>query len=464
MPHEPLNLNVDRRVFIKGLGYVSAGLFLATLGGCESCVEQIKNRPVRRRLRTGSAEVDAAIATYKDAVAAMKALPASNPRSWSAQAGIHGSSTAFNFCHHGTVHFFSWHRAYLVYFERICQELTGNKNFGLPYWNWNQNPQLHSEFTASGSPLFHPRVNTTVAGVFDFSNANLNSIFSDTNFFSFSDQLEGSPHNTAHISIGGDFGGFGSAIDPVFWAHHCMVDYCWAKWNIEMENDNTNDGAWNGTSWDHFVDGQGNQASATAGATTLMPLISYQYESSAIGNNLAEAVIAAKDFKKIEDRVRKGADVRFDVKQRVRIADQARLTLARPLSLAAPVAPRDFSAVVQSDSATERVFASIEWAQMPPANDFFVRVFLNLPGANIQTPTTDPHFAGSFAFFGTHHGKTDFLVNVTDTLKRIGANAGSNLSVQLVAVPANDSFARPDVEIVLEKIDLIVTPVLVRSE
>ena len=465
MPHEPLNLNVDRRVFIKGLGYVSAGLFLATLGGCESCVEQIKNRPVRRRLRTGSAEVDAAIATYKNAVAAMKALPASNPRSWSAQAAIHGSSTAFNFCHHGTVHFFSWHRAYLVYFERICQELTGDKSFGLPYWNWNQNPQLHSAFTDAGSPLFHPRFTTTVAGVFDFSNTNLNNIFSDTNFFTFSDQLEGSPHNTAHTWIGGDMGSTGSAVDPLFWAHHCMIDYCWAKWNIEMDNDNTNDGAWNGTSWDHFVDGQGNQASATAGATTLMPLISYQYESSTIGSNLAmKAAIAARDFKKIEERVRRGADVRFDVKQRVRIADQARLTLARPLSLAMPVAPRDFAAIVESDRATERVFASIEWAQMPPTNDFFVRVFINLPGANIQTPTTDPHFAGSFAFFGTHHGKTDFLVNVTDTLKRIGANAGSNLSVQLVAVPVTGSFARPDVEIVLEKIDLIVTPVLVRTE
>lgn len=471
MPIEPLDLNVDRRVFIKGLGWVGTGLFLATLGGCESCIDKIKNRPVRRRLRTGSAEVDAAIATYKNAVELMRNLPGSDSRRWNAQAEIHGSSSAFNFCQHGTDHFFSWHRAYLVYFERICQELTGDKSFGLPYWNWNQNPQIHSAFTQAGSPLSHPRVNTTVAGVYDFSNANLNNIFSDTNFFTFSSQLEGSPHNEAHTWIGGAFGGFGSAFDPLFWVHHCMVDYCWAKWNIEMDNDNTNDGGWNGTSWDHFVDGQGNPASATAGATVLMPLISYQYESSAIGSNPAKAAMAAKDFQKIETRLRKGADVRFDVKQRVRIADQARLTLARPLSLAAPVAPRDFAAIVESDRATERVFASIDWAQLPPTNDFFVRVFVNLPGANIQTPTADPHFAGSFAFFGTHaagehgdHGKTDFLVNVTDVLKRIGANAGRGISVQLVAVPVTGSFARPDTELVLEKIDLIVSPVLVRTE
>src|SRR5574342_112070 len=94
MPYEPLELNtslnggLDRRVFIHGLGFVSLGLFLSTLGGCESCVEQIKNRPTRRRLRTGSPEVDAAIATYKNAVTAMKARPSSDPRSWDAQAGI----------------------------------------------------------------------------------------------------------------------------------------------------------------------------------------------------------------------------------------------------------------------------------------------------------------------------------------------------------------------------------------
>jgi tyrosinase len=102
---------------------VSAALLLSTLGGCESCLERIKKRPTRRRLRTGSPEVDAAIATYKEAVTLMKALPASNPRSWSAQAALHGtvSPNVFNFCQHGTNHFFSWHRAYLLYFEQICR-------------------------------------------------------------------------------------------------------------------------------------------------------------------------------------------------------------------------------------------------------------------------------------------------------------------------------------------------------
>ena len=66
-------------------------------------------------------------------------------------------------------------------------------------------------------------------------------------------------------------------------AHHCMVDYCWAKWNIELGNDNTNDAGWAGTSWNHFVDQNGDPVNVTAGLTTIMPLLSYQYESSAVG-------------------------------------------------------------------------------------------------------------------------------------------------------------------------------------
>jgi tyrosinase len=479
MPSELLNLNVDlergfdRRVFIKGLGFVSMGLLLSTLGGCEACVDQIKNRPTRRRLRTGSAEVDAAIATYKNAVTLMKGLPAGDPRSWNNQAGLHGTvAGGFNFCQHGTDHFFSWHRAYLLYFEWICQELTGDKTFGLPYWNWNQDPAMHSAFTDPGSPLSHPRVNTTVAGNSAFSNATLNTIFSDTNFFTFSSQVEGTPHNMVHNVVGDDMVTGGSPQDPVFWAHHCMVDYCWAKWNIELGNNNTNDSGWINTSWNHFVDGKGNPLTVTAGATTIMPLLSYQYESSAIGGFAAAAKIAAKDFKKLETRLKQGADMRFDVKSRVRIAERARLSLAQPLSMETRMKPGDFSALVESDSARERVFASVDWAQLPPANDFFVRVFVNLPGANIHTSTDDPHFAGSFAFFGTdgehggHHGKTDFLVNVTETLKRVGrgGQSGDGISIQLVAVPVTNAFARPDTELVLEKIDLIVSPVLVRSE
>src|SRR5215471_498419 len=91
-----LSRNVSRRVFVQGLGLISASLVLGVIGGCdlEKLIDAIVHRPIRRRLRAGSPEVDADIATYKQAVTLMKDLDNTNPgdpRSWKNQAGIHGT-------------------------------------------------------------------------------------------------------------------------------------------------------------------------------------------------------------------------------------------------------------------------------------------------------------------------------------------------------------------------------------
>lgn len=473
----PLN-NVGRRVFVKGLGFVSVALLLGTLGGCDKLLDAIKNRPTRRRLRTGSPDVDADIDTYRQAVTAMKALPAGDPRSWTAQAGIHGTVVGgFNFCEHGTDHFFDWHRAYLFWFEKICQKLTGNSKFGLPYWNWNQNLDINPAFLDTSSPLFLARNRTSMSGSNSITTAALDPIFADTNFFTFGQQVEGTPHNNVHGYIGGTMGTGGSALDPIFWTHHCMVDYCWAKWNIELGNNNTNDPTWINHVNSHFVDADGNAATDTAGITTLMPLLSYQYESSAIGSSPAEAAIATKAaFQMIEKRVREGANIKFEIKQRIRLADVAAISIAKPLFKESSVASKDFARIIDSDTANERVFASIEFAQLPPRSDFSVRVFLNLPNANSSTSIEDPHYAGSFTFFGTeapnatrgeHKHQPKFLVNLTNTIQRLKRNQelkdATPISLQLVPVPFAGKFEREDTQLVLNAIDIIMTPVIINS-
>lgn len=470
---DPLQMP-GRRVFVKGVGSVSVLLVSGLLGGCEKLAEAIRNRPVRRRLRTGSAEVDAAIDLYRQAVAAMKALPAADARRWAAQAAIHGTSAGFNYCQHGTNHFFDWHRAYLFHFEKICQKLTNNSKFGLPYWNWNQTPDIHPAFLDNTSTLFLARTRTSMSGATSTLTTTLDPIFSDTNFFSFGQQLEGTPHNNVHTYIGGTLGGFSSALDPLFWMHHCMVDYCWAKWNIEMGNDNTNDSTWLNQDNGQFVDADGNAATTKAVVTILMPLLSYRYESSAIGSAPAALELTAKaDFKKVEDRLRKGADIRFDIKRRVRLAERAVTSIGRPLSQETRLAPAEFAGIVNSDAATERVFASIEYAQLPANSDFVVRVFVNLPGASSTTPIDDPHYAGAFTFFGTttpeatHSHQPKFLVNLTDTLQRLKRlqqlSDSTPLSIQLVPTPFSGQFERADTELVLNSVDLIVTPVILKS-
>ena len=96
---------------------------------------------------------------------------------------------------------------------------------------------------------------------------------------------------------------------------------------------------------------------------------------------------------------------------------------------------------MQASAASERVLLVLGQVEQPAAADFFVRVFINAPGAiEAATPITDPHYAGSFAFFldsGAHAGMpmapTGFTVDVTDTVRRVGT--GDQLDVQLVAVP-----------------------------
>jgi tyrosinase len=469
---DPLS-NAGRRVFIKGLGFVSVALLLGILGASDKLAAAVENRPIRRRLRTDWPEVAADIETYRQAVAAMKALPASDPRSWTAQAGIHGTvAGGFNFCEHGTDHFFDWHRAYLFYFEKICQKLTGNAQFGLPYWNWNQNRDIHPAFLDAASTLFLARNRNSMSGSNSVTTSALDPIFSDSNFFTFGQQLEGTPHNNVHTFIGRTMGSGGSALDPLFWMHHCMVDYCWAKWNIELGNNNTNNSTWVNHVNSHFVDADGNAASETAGNTTLMPLLSYRYESSAIGSSIATAAVAAKaDFQALEKRIREGADIRFEIKQRIRLAERAAMSIAAPRLQESPVAPQDFARIIDSDKARERVFASVDFAQLPPSSDFSVRVFVNLPNANSSTPAEDPHYAGSFTFFGTeageHKPKVNFLVNLTNTIQRLKRNQeltdATPITLQLVPAPFAGQFERADTQLVLNGIEIIITPVIINS-
>jgi tyrosinase len=476
---------LSRRVFVKGLGFVTVGLILGTIGGCnlDKLLEAIANRPTRRRLRVGSPEVDADIATYRQGVTLMKALLPNDPRSWNNQAGIHGTvAGGFLWCQHNSDHFFDWHRAYLLNFERIIQKLTGNAKFGLPYWNWNQNPDIHPAFLDPNSSLFLARTRTSMNGqpTGAVTTPTLDPIFADTNFFTFSHQIEGTPHNTVHGYIGSTMGTGGSPLDPIFWAHHCMVDYCWAKWNLELGNNNTNDSTWVNTNNEHFVDADGNPTSSTAGITTVMPLLSYQYESSAIGSSPAAAAIKTKSaYEKLKRRIEAGANVRFDIKRRIPIAERAAISIARPVSKETKVAPQEFAAILSSDAAKERIFASVEFAELPPSSDFSVRVFVNLPNANSGTPQEDPHYAGSFAFFGMQllnapeaaehpHQQPKFLVNITATLQKLRQRQelreGTPISIQLVAVPFAGKFEKPETQLVLNRIEIIITPVIVNDQ
>ena len=224
----------SRRDFLKGATALGITSMAIATGACESCYNKIKERPTRRNIANLAAN-DPIIQTYKDAVNAMKNLPAGDGRNWTKQAEIH-----LNKCVHGNWWFLPWHRAYLFYFEAICRKLTGNNDFALPYWNWTTSTSIPAPFWGAGNPLLNPTRTATQASVVNSSicgASNINSILGQTNFLLFASAqataqnqnngygvLEGSPHNYVHGFVGGEMATYMSPLDSVFWCHHNMIE------------------------------------------------------------------------------------------------------------------------------------------------------------------------------------------------------------------------------------------------
>ncbi len=406
---------LSRRDFIRHNSTFVGLYLLFALGGCESLLNAIKNRPIRRRVDPSSSLSMSQLDIYKQALTLMSALPASDPRNFANQAAIHGSVVTgqFNKCPHSSEYFFPWHRYYLLYFERICQKLTGEDHFGLPYWNWAIDHSVPSPFWDTSSPLYHQPRGATAASVNDpgiFSQSNMETILSEPNFYIFGSNssfgagtLESGPHNNTHVFVGGDMGAGGSAVDPIFWVHHCMVDYCWANWNIYRDNNNPNDPQWGNKTWNSdFVDQDGHQANAEAALSVLFPLLSYQYDCSPLGTThpcVPWETWHEKDLKELEKRLKSGADVHFDIKQRIPFSNGATLAFGKSDQKELPIKFDEVNKIFESP-VSERLLLNLGLANFPSENNYFVRVFVDKPDATVQTPVDDIHYAGSFAFFG----------------------------------------------------------------
>src|SRR5438445_10142519 len=156
MSPEPLS----RRQFITVAGTIAAsGIASARAGTCRRRRRGGSPQSPQRRLFASSLRVRPDIASLseeqlgslRNGVAAMKALPASDPRSWRFQANMHGTlgpatSPLFNQCEHGTLLFLAWQRGYLYYFERILRQAAGEPSLTLPYWDWPASPTLPDAF------------------------------------------------------------------------------------------------------------------------------------------------------------------------------------------------------------------------------------------------------------------------------------------------------------------------------
>jgi tyrosinase len=235
----------------------------------------------------------AQITSLRRGIQAMMSRPVTDPTSYRFQANIHGTEDtptntqemqSWNQCEHGSFYFFSWHRMYLYFFDRILRAAAQDPNLVLPYWNWGDPAQrtlplpFRQPADATNSLYIAPPGRPTAldAGTASLSSATVDDsgAFSDVNFETggmlgngfgggtatpaqfngATGDLEMQPHNVVHSALGGLMGIVDTAAqDPIFWLHHANIDRLWNHW-IQQGGGRTDptDAAWLNTTFTFY--------------------------------------------------------------------------------------------------------------------------------------------------------------------------------------------------------------------
>lgn len=198
----------------------------------------------------------AQLAALRSGVRKMQAIR--DNRGFAALAGIHGWPQYR--CKHSSETtqarlFLPWHRAYLYEFELAL--LEQDKDARLPWWNWPASrqsgiPAAYADQEAEGgpNPLAGSALPTDVPHrPPDWSATThrtpgppgrlpdaktVEAIVKQPDYYDFELALETQLHNLVHGWVGGSMGEINTAAyDPLFWAHHTMVDRIWSLWQSQ---------------------------------------------------------------------------------------------------------------------------------------------------------------------------------------------------------------------------------------
>ncbi|HEY2442291.1 MAG TPA: tyrosinase family protein [Streptosporangiaceae bacterium] len=238
------------------------------------------------RLRKSVATLTGAdLAGLRAALVAMQGI--SDDRGYQHYAGIHGLPLPGYCVHHDAAGilgnlpagplFLPWHRAYLYFFELALQDAGQDATVALPWWDWTTDPAQPSEIlaayameTASGqpNPLYQgpivaipdsqwegerrtltddtgidpgplPAVTFRQPGALPAAPPGLptppevKKALSSPSFVDFSQRIE-RIHDAVHVWVGGTMSEIPvAAYDPLFYAHHTMIDRLWWLWQLQ---------------------------------------------------------------------------------------------------------------------------------------------------------------------------------------------------------------------------------------
>jgi tyrosinase len=340
------------------------------------------------------------VAALQDAYTKMQAIAETDNRGWVYWAEYHGYNR--NECWHdprvgpdGTLYnlFLPWHRAYLVFFDNAARDQ--NADAILPWWDWTSDVSHQSGVPTAyrsgnsaletgpvpsigGRPARRTRRNPSAPGDLP-TKADVDALLLLSDFRDFSDQLQGI-HNSVHGWTGGDMGSIAtSAFDPVFWAHHCMIDRIWYLWQLKYGVN---------TIPQEYL-GMALFPGYTVEQVLDVHALGYDYAAAAVaaGTDVPPGVAVAPD----EEVPAAGGP---DVQEAAPPSDPEPPTTAPPFTSD----PIDVTPLDSDPSRTDIEFHNVEHA----GPSYEGRVYINNPDADENTGTGDASYAGSYYVFG--HG------------------------------------------------------------
>jgi tyrosinase len=211
------------------------------------------------RLRAAGA-TEPHMTSFAQAMTAAQAI--TDNRGYNFIAGFHGAPSWYCWHHQTNPHtpmqarlFLPWHRAYLWWLEQALQDQLAG--VALPWWDWTVDagvPDAYAATTIGGQPnplagskavvpSATPPINRKTrraAGQTPLAQLptadDVAQVLSQTDWASFSDLAE-SLHDEVHVWVGADMSDITTAaFDPIFFAHHCMIDRLWYLWQVQNGN------------------------------------------------------------------------------------------------------------------------------------------------------------------------------------------------------------------------------------
>jgi polyphenol oxidase len=469
----PAVTSATRRRFLQDTALVASGVVALTIGTVTFApsprhAARAQTAPVvRRNIVTMQSDFPGEFEAFREATRILRARADDDPTGWFVNGDLHNQFCATaprnspKQIHFGWW-FLAWHRAYLWVTEQKLHAAVGARGFGLPYWDWRANRTVPEGYKGEDNPLNHDRRFERPFPPLTDGEVSLDSMRLRT-FSAFwqpdplvpappsfgglprpdalgrlgSGVLESGPHGQVHVYTGGfdengqpgDMTIFSRAAqDPTFFGHHGNIDRIWESWRADparRATEPTTDPVFMTRSFP-FIGADGLPIALTVADTLNTLNLGYVYD--ALEPIPGAPLVAVAGVGPVG-----GGDRSVGAEAIPEAEPIARATVAVPAQVRA-AGPARFGVTGEP----QLVFLTIEGVRLPQRS-VSVRVFVDHPAADAETPLDEASFAGAFALVRTggpadEEGAIDVNVDITEAFNRVNADA-ERLSVTLVPIP-----------------------------